>query len=167
MTNKLTSINTDEALKIAMQCAMDMKNFYKKASELIEDNDDAYAILSGLSEKHADHKAKLFKGYSSALGKKLLYLKLGRKHKLKTLQTCGDDPNDAVRMAKKNETELKKYYVIVSRRVYEPEIRLLFRELATEIDQHLALLESSFAEPLTLDEESIAEERFEKEYSTN
>ncbi len=149
MTN-LNSINTLDALKVSIQCEADMQLYYTKAASLVK-SDDAEAILHGLSEKEEKNRQRLIKTYSKTSGKKILYLNLGKKHKLSSLLKCGDDPNDAVRTVKKNEKELKDFYQLVSRRLVESELRQLFRDLAMEREQHLALLESLFAEPLNLD----------------
>ncbi len=157
MTHHLTSIDSDEAIKIAMQSAIDMATYYDKTISLIQ-NPEANAILAGLAEKHQNHRQTLLKAYSKLSGKKILYLRLNKRHKLSNLIPCGDEPNDAVRNAKKNEDIVKVFYATVSRRVYEPEIRLIFRRLADDEEQNLALLESSFEEPLTLDQEPIPED---------
>ncbi len=150
MTHKLTAIDTDDGLKIAIQISKDMGRYYEKASTLVTD-DDATTILTRLAEKHQTHQAELIKAYATVSGKKILYLNLGRKHKLNTLVKCPDDPNESVRMAKKNESEARTFYLTLSRRIYEPEIRSIFRDLAQRAEQNLALLESSFVEPLALD----------------
>ena len=153
---KIKSLDSVDALKMAIQCAMDMKDYYDSAVSLVK-NDDAIAILKGLAEKKDKHRIQLIRIYSRLSGKKILYLNLGKKHKLSSLQRCGTDPNDAIRTAKNNDTELCNFYITISRRLYEPELRQLFRNLALEVEQHIALLESSFVEPLTLDQEPIAE----------
>ncbi len=153
---KIKSVDSVDALKMAIQCAMDMKDYYDSAASVVK-NDDAVAILRGLAEKKDKHRIQLIRIYSRLSGKKILYLNLGKKHKLSSLQRCGSDPNEAVRTAKKNESELCNFYLTISRRLYEPELRQLFRNLALEVEQHIALLESSFVEPLTLDQERIAE----------
>lgn len=165
---KFLSIDSSDALKMAIQCKRDMKDYYEKASSLVK-NDDAEAILKGLAEKEEKHRIKLIKTYSKLSHKKILYLNLGKKHKLNTLLRCGDDPNQAIRDAKQNETEIKKFFLAVSRRLYESEIRQIFRELVLEEEQHIALLESSFVEPLTLDQESVEndENAFKEFASTN
>ena len=56
------------------------------------------------------------------------------------------------RSAKKNENELKNFYLSVSKRFIDTETRQLFRELALEEEQHIALLESSFVEPFNLEQ---------------
>jgi rubrerythrin len=150
--NTIRSIDSLEAIKMSLQCEYDMQEYYQKATSLMQ-NDDAVAILNGLAEKETTHKKRLIRAYSHASGKKLLYLNLGKKHKIGILLKCVDDPNDAIRNAKKNEKELKSFYLTVSRRLLEPELRQLFRELALEQEQHYALLESSFQEPLQLDED--------------
>lgn len=151
--NTITSIDSLEAIKMSLQCESDMQEYYQKASSLMQ-NENAIAILSGLAEKENSHEKRLVRAYSQTSGKKLLYLNLGKKHKVGILLKCVDDPNDAIRTAKKNEQELKSFYLTVSRRLLEPGLRQLFRELAMEQEQHFALLESSFQEPLQLDEES-------------
>jgi rubrerythrin len=150
MTHKLTAIDTDDGLKISIQISKDMGRYYEKASTLVSD-DDAKAILTRLGEKHQIHQSELIKAYANVSGKKILYLNLGRKHKLNTLVKCPDDPNDSVRMAKKNESEARAFYLTLSRRIYESDIRSFFRDLAQRAEQNLALLESSFVEPLALD----------------
>ena len=150
--NTIRSIDSVEAIKMSLQCEIDMHAFYEKAASIVK-NDDAEAILKGLAEKESKQKQQLIRAHSEVTGKKLLYLKLAKKHKLESLVKCGDDPNDAVRNAKKNEEELKTFYGTISRRLYESDLRQLFRDLAAEREQHLALLESSFVEPLHLDEE--------------
>ena len=152
--NTIRSINSVDAIKMSLQCEIDMHEYYEKAASLVK-NDDAEAILKGLAEKESKQKQRLIRVYSEASGKKLLYLKLSKKHKLEALVKCGDDPNEAVKNAKKNEEELKSFYITISRRLYESDLRQLFRDLASEREQHLALLESSFVEPFHLDEEFV------------
>jgi hypothetical protein len=72
------------------------------------------------------------------------------------LQECGADPNEAIDIAKKNENELKSFYLLISRRLLNPQLRLFFRELVLEEEQYIALLESSFMEPLALEEKTTA-----------
>lgn len=153
---KIGSLDAVEALKMAIQCEMEMKSYYEKCARLMH-NDDAMTILNGLAEKEERHRVQLIRKYSHISGKKILYLNLGKKHKLGTLVACGNDPNEAIRAAKKNENEIKNFYVTVSRRLYESDMRQMFRELALEEEQHIALLESSFVEPLTLDQEQSGE----------
>jgi rubrerythrin len=149
---KIGSLDAVEALKMAIQCEMDMKTYYEKCAQLVR-NDDAMAILNGLAQKEERHRLQLIKKYSVISGKKILYLNLGKKHKLTTLIACGNDPNESIRIAKKNENEIKSFFLTVSRRLYESDLRQLFRDLVLEEEQHIALLESSFVEPLTLDQE--------------
>jgi rubrerythrin len=148
--NAPRSIDSIEALKLAIQSAMDMKYFYEKAASLAK-NDDAMAILKGLAEKEEKHRCSLVKTYSQVSGKKILYLNLGKKHKLSSLLACGDDPNEAVRNAKRNEMAIKNFYLSASRKLLEPFLRLVFLDLALEEEQHIAVLESSFIEPLALE----------------
>lgn len=154
---KITSLDTVEAIKMAIQCEMDMKAYYEKATRLMK-NDDAITILRGLAQKEEKHRLQLIRCYSRISGKKILYLNLGKKHKLGTLQPCGDDPNGAIRQAKRNETEINNFYLMVSRRLFESELRQFFRDLAFEEEQHIALLESTFVEPLTLDQQQLTNE---------
>jgi rubrerythrin len=149
--NKIGTLSAVDALKMAIQCEMDMKCYYDKAAVLVK-NDDAVAILRGLAEKEEKHRLQLIRKYSQISGKKILYLNLGKKHKLGTLIPCGDDPNEAIRNAKKNKTEIRGFFITVSRRMYESEMRQLFRDLALEEEQHIVLLESSFGEPLDLEQ---------------
>jgi rubrerythrin len=155
--NKITTLSSVDALKMAIQCEMDMKTYYEKSAALIK-NDDAIAILLGLAEKTELHRLQLIRKYSSISGKKILYLNLGKKHKLGTLIPCAEDPNDLIRNAKKNESEIRNFYITVSRRMYESDMRQLFRDLALEEEQHIVLLESSFGEPLNLDQPVVQNE---------
>ncbi|HNR69146.1 MAG TPA: hypothetical protein PKN04_16440 [bacterium] len=144
MTQKITAIDADDALKIALQCAMDMNAFYCKASSLIDDG-DAKAIFSGLAEKHLKTKARLIRAYSQVSGKKILYLQLGKKHRLNTLLPCPDSVEELFPVVEKNETEVSNFFMMISRRLFSAEVRNLFRELALECEQHIAILEASFA----------------------
>jgi len=153
---KIVSIDSLDALKMSIQCETDMQFYYEKAAELVK-SDDAEAILKGLAERKRKHRTELVRWYSRISGKKILYLNLGKKHKLNTLKECDQDPNDAVRIAKANEVELKDFYHTISRRLLEANLREYFRKLVQEEEQHLALLESSFVEPLTLDQEPLEE----------
>jgi rubrerythrin len=163
---KIKSLDSVDALKMAIQCSMDMKEYYDQAITIIK-NDDAIAILRGLAEKKEKNRNQLIRTYSRLSGKKILYLNLGKKHKLNSLQRCGSDPNEAIRIAKKNETELCNFYLTISRRLYEIELRQLFRNLALEVEQFIALLESSFVEPLILDQEPNPEnEMIHEEFSS-
>lgn len=149
--NKIGILSSLDALKMAIQCEMDMKTYYERAAALIK-NDDATAILLGLAEKEESHRVQLIRKYSSICGKKILYLNLGKKHKLGTLVPCSEDPNEVIRNAKKNESEIRNFFITVSRRMYESDMRQLFRDLALEEEQHIVLLESSFCEPLNLEQ---------------
>lgn len=144
--NKIGTLSNVDALKMAIQCKMDMKLYYDRAATLIK-NDDATAILLGLAAKEEAHRLQLIRKYSSISGKKILYLNLGKKHKLGTLIPCGDDPNEAIRNTKKNETEIKNFFITVSRRMYQSDMRMLFREIALEEEQHIVLLNLPFANP--------------------
>lgn len=150
----LTSVDTMDALKMAIQCEMDMKAFYQQVAQLLQ-NDDAVSIFQGLAEKEEKHRIKLIRLYSRLSGKKILYLNLGKKHKLGTLQPCPSDPNLAVRQAKKNANELKNFYLTIARRMFQNELRQFFREMALEEEQHIAVLESSFIEPLSLNQSDV------------
>lgn len=147
--NKIGILSAVDALKMAIQCEMEMKCYYEKAATLVK-NDDAIAILRGLADKEEKHRLQLIRKYSSLCGKKILYLNLGKKHKLGTLLPCGDDANEVIRTAKKNESEIRSFFVMVSRRMYQSDMRQLFRDLALEEEQHIALLESSFDEHVDL-----------------
>lgn len=147
--NKIGTLSSVDALKMAIQCEMDMKAYYEKSAALIK-NDDAIAILLGIAEKKETHRLQLIRKYSSISGKKILYLNLGKKHKLGTLIPCSDDVREVILNAKKNEGEIRNFYITVSRRMYESDMRQLFRDLALEEEQHIVLLESSFCEPLDL-----------------
>jgi rubrerythrin len=151
------SLDTVDTLKMAIQCEMDMEAYYSKLA-LIINNDDAIAILKGLAEKEEKHRLRLIKFYSRQSGNKILYLNLGKKHKLNTLVKCGDNPVEAIRMAKKNEIEVKNYYLSVSKKLFENDLRHLFRELAMEEEQHIAVLESSFVEPISFEQNEIKSE---------
>jgi len=151
------SLDVVDTLKMAIQCQMDMESYYNKLVSLI-DNDDAIAILRGLAEKEEKQRLRLIKYYSRLSGKKILYLNLGKKHKLNTLVKCSDDPVEAIRMAKKNETEVKNYFQMVSRRLIENDLRRLFQELALETEHHLAILESSFVEPISFESSGVKSE---------
>lgn len=154
---KIHTIDPVDALKISIQSEKEMKAYYNKASSLVKD-DDAKTILQGLAERaHARHKTCI-NMYSKFSGKKILFLNLDKRHKLNTLQRCSDDPNDAVRVAKRNEKEIAAFYTTISHRFLQTELRSFYREIASEHQQHLALLESSFEEPLTLDQESDEED---------
>lgn len=145
------ALDTVDTIKMAIQCEMDMENFYGKLASLIA-NDDAVAILRGLSEKEEKHRSRLIRFYSRLSGKKILYLNLGKKHKLNTLFKCTDNAVESLRLAKKNENELKNFYLSVCKRFIDTETRELFRDLAMEEEQHIALLESSFVEPINLEQ---------------
>ncbi|MBN1997183.1 hypothetical protein JW935_06495 [candidate division KSB1 bacterium] len=154
MIQKIHTIDALDALKMSIQSSMDLKDYYNDAAALVK-NDDAEAILIGLADKKERHRQALIKIYSKTCGKKILYLNLGRKHKLNTLQKCSQDPNDAVRTAKKNEKELRTFFSTVARRLVDAELRNYFRHLAIEQDKDLTLLESSFEEPLMLDQDEL------------
>ena len=155
---KFNTIDTLDAIKMSIQSESDMKEFYEKAAVLVQSNQEALAIFTSLSEKTEKRRQKLVRLYSKICGKKILYLNLGKKHKLSTLIRCGNDPNEAIDLAKKNETELRSFYIAVSRRLIESALRQLFREFTLERDQHLALLESSFTEPITLNKDGKSDD---------
>jgi rubrerythrin len=150
---KIQSINSIDAIKMSIQCEVDMSQYYLDVCDLIQ-NDDSMAILRGLAAKRDKHRHDLIRLYSRLCGKKILYLNLGRKHKLITLQTCPDNATDAIALAKKNEKEVKSFYSTVSRRLLEPELRQFFREMVIQEDQYMTLLESSFEEPAIVTEET-------------
>jgi rubrerythrin len=155
---KIQTINSIDAIKMSIQCEVDMGKFYLTASGLLQ-NDDALAILRGLTDKREKHRHDLVRLYSKLCGKKILYLNLGRKHKLNTLLQCPDNANDAISTAKKNEKELKIFYHTVSRRLLEPELRHFFRALVNEVDQYITLLESSFEDPLLEENDAMGKKK--------
>ena len=148
---KIYTIEPIDALKISIQSEREMSMYYQKAVQLPYE-DDVRNILVGLG-KHADeHRQRAIEMYSKFTGKKLLFLNLDKRHKLNTLQRCSDEPNDAMRIAKKNEKEMADFYGTVCRRFLDAELRSFFRQLAAENYQHLALLEATFVEPLMLNQ---------------
>jgi len=149
---KIFTIDPVDALKMAIQSEKEMRSYYKKAASLVKD-EDAYTILSGLADHAEEHRKRSIDMYSQVSGKKILFLNLDSRHKLNTLQRCSDDPNDAVRTAKKNEKELGNFYNVIARRFLDSDLRAFFRDLANDNQQHLTLLEASFEEPLMLDDE--------------
>ena len=153
---KIQSINSIEAIKMAIQCEVDMAKYYEDVCCLIQ-NDDSLAILHGLASTRVRRRHELIRLYSKLCGKKILYLNLGRKHKLNSLQTCPDNAFDAITVAKKNEKEVKLFYTTVSRRLLEPELRQFFRDMVIQEDQYSTLLESSFEEPVLLDNEPVTQ----------
>ena len=150
---KIYSIDPIDALKISIQSEKEMHSFYTKAASLVQD-EDALTILQGFAEHAAQHKQQSIDMYSVVSGKKILFLNLDKRHKLTTLQRCSDDPYDAIRLAKKNEKELSEFYNTVSRRFIELDLRRFFRDLAADNQQHHVLLEASFAEPISSDEDT-------------
>lgn len=154
---KIHTVDPIDALKISIQSEKEMHAFYKKAASLIKDEEDR-AIIEGMANHAEEHRQKSIDMYSQVSGKKILFLNLDKRHKLKTLQRCSNDPNDAIRIAKKNEKELSNFYMTISRRFLDTELRDYFRSLASQNQQHLTLLEASFEEPLTLDEDPEEED---------
>ena len=148
---KIVTIDPIDALKISIQSEKDMHAFYKKAASLVQD-EDAKTILESFADHAAQHSQRSIDMYSAVSGKKILFLNLDKKHKLTTLQRFNDDPNEAIRIAKKNEKELSSFYFTVSRRFIQADLRHFFRELAADNQQHLVLLEATFAEPVSSDE---------------
>ena len=65
--NKIGTLSNVDALKMAIQCKMDMKLYYDRAATLIK-NDDATAILLGLAAKEEAHRLQLIRKYSSISG---------------------------------------------------------------------------------------------------
>lgn len=149
---KIFTIEPIDALKIAIQSEQEMQNYYNQAAELVKDG-DAKSILQGLAARAAEHRKNSIEQYSRFSGKKILFLNLDKRHKLNSLQRCPDSPNEAVRVAKRNEKEMYEFYATVSRRFIDAELRAFFRKLAGEHLQHHTLLEASFVEPLALDQE--------------
>jgi len=148
---KIYTIDPIDALKISIQSEKEMQEFYKKAATLVED-EDTVSILLGFAEHAALHRQKSIDMYSKVSGKKILFLNLDKRHKLTTLQRCSDDPGEAIRIAKKNEKELSSFYSTVARRFIEIDLRKFFRDLAADNQQHLVLLEASFAEQIGSEE---------------
>lgn len=148
---KIYTIEPIDALKIAIQSERELSIYYQKALQLPYE-DDVRSILAGLGQHADEHHQRAIEMYSKFTGKKILFLNLDKRHKLNTLQRCSDEPNDAVRIAKKNEKEMADFYGTVCRRFLDAELRSFFRQLAAENHQHLALLEATFVEPLMLNQ---------------
>ncbi len=163
---KIYTIEPIEALKMSIQSEREMQRFYQKAAELVVDQ-NARSILEGLASHAEGHRNRAVSMYSTFTGKKVLFLNLDKRHKLNSLQRCGDDPNEAVRVAKRNEKEISDFYAMVSRRFLDAGLRAFFRKLAADHLQHLALLESSFLEPLALNQPEEKEEEDHQNVSQN
>lgn len=153
---KLGSIGALDALKIAIQSETDMEQFYKDMSSSFE-IDEVEAVFKGLANKESQHRKRLIKEYSRLSGRRILYLNLNKKHKLNVTFNYDSDPKEMVEIAKKNEKQSRDFYLGVSRRLYEPELRKFFRDLAMEEEQHFALIESTFAESFAMVEEENQE----------
>jgi len=149
---KIYTIEPIDALKMSIQSEKELHSYYEKAASLMKD-EDARTILLGLCEHAENHRKKSIDMYSKFTGKKILFLNLDKRHKLNTLQRCSEDPNDAVRVAKRNEKEMSDFYSTISRRFLDADLRSFFRQMSSENQQHLTLLEASFNEPLNLDQE--------------
>lgn len=150
---KMYAIEPIDALKMSIQSEREMQAYYEKAAELLHE-EDARSILNGLAAHAEEHRKRATEMYSKFTGKKILFLNLDKRHKLNTLQRCSTDPNDSIRIAKKNEKEMSLFYATVCRRFLDSELRSFFRQFAAEKQQHLTLLEASFVEPLMLDQEA-------------
>lgn len=142
---KLGSIGALDALKIAIQSKTDMQQFYVEIGSTL-DIDEIRAVFQGLAEKETQQRKRLIQAYSQISGRKILYLNLNKKHKLNVSFDYNSDPHEIFEIAKKNERESRDFYLGVSRRLYEPELRKFFRDFAMEEEQHLALLESTINE---------------------
>jgi rubrerythrin len=153
---KLGSIGALDALKIAIQSETDMQQFYNDVGSYFE-IDEIEAVLKGIANKEAQHRKRLIKEYSRLSGRKILYLNLNKKRKLNVLKNFESDPKEIVEIAKKNEKESRDFYLGISRRLYEPELRKFFRDLAMEEEQHIALIESTFAESFAMEEDENQE----------
>jgi len=153
---KFGSIGALDALKIAIQSESEMQQFYEDISTMFE-IDDMVAVLKGLAGTEAKHRKRLVKEYSRLSGRKILYLNLNKKRRLNVTLNYDSDPKEIIEVAKKNEKESRDFYIGISRRLYEPELRKFFRDLAFEEEQHLALLESTFAEAFAIPEEENQE----------
>ncbi len=159
---KMYTIEPIDALKIAIQSEQEMQNYYNQACQKVKDG-DAKSILQGLAVRAAEHRKNAIDEYSRFSGKKILFLNLDKRHKLNSLQRCPDSPNEAIRVAKRNEKEMYDFYVTVSRRFVDAGLRAFFRKLAGEHLQHHTLLEASFVEPLALDQDIESDERQDEE----
>ena len=153
---QILTIDPIDALKMSIQSEKEMRTYYKKAASLVKD-DSARTILEGFAEHAEEHRKRSIDMYSKVSGKKILFLNLDKRYRINTLQRCSDEPNDAVRIAKRNEKEMSNFYTTISRRFLQNDVRTYFRNLANDNQQHAALLEASFVEPLTLDEEPSEE----------
>lgn len=154
---KIFTIDPIDALKMSIQSEKEMQTFYEKAATLVKD-EDAQTIFHNLAAHADQHRQDSIDMYSRTSGKKILFLNLDKRHKLTALQRCSDDPYDAIRVAKRNEKELSAFYTTVSRRFIQQELRNYFRNLATDNQQHLTLLEASFEEPIELGDEHSEEQ---------
>ena len=153
---KFGSIGALDAMKIAIQSETDMQQFYEEASTFFE-IDQIEAVFKGLATKEAQHRKRLIKEYSRLSGRKILYLNLNKKHKLNVLLNFESDPKEIIETARRNEKESRDFYLGIARRLYEPELRKFFRNLALEEEQHLALIESTFTEYFAVPEEENQE----------
>lgn len=153
---KILTVDPIDALKMSIQSEKEMQAYYKKAASLVED-DDARAILQGFANHADEHRQGSIDMYSKISGKKILFLNLDKRHKLSTLQRCSDDVLDAIRVAKRNERELSEFYMTISRRFMQQDLRSFFRKMASDNLQHLTLLEASFEDWFNEDED-VSEE---------
>ena len=149
------AIDVLDALKIAIQATKDLQKFYHDAASNI-DSEEGSVIFKRLAQREAQHRKQLIKIYSQISGKKILYLNLNKKHKLNMLAANPSNKFDLVNIAKQNEKESRDFYLSISRRMLDEKTRKMFKELALEEEQHLAILESSFEkDPTTYGKMSV------------
>jgi len=99
------SITPVDALKMSIQSEKEMRNYYNKATTVVQD-EHAKSILKAFADHAEANRENSIAMYSKMSGRRILYLNLDRRHRLNTLLRCSDDPNDVIRTAKRNEKKL-------------------------------------------------------------
>ncbi|MDZ7723344.1 MAG: hypothetical protein U5R06_11210 [candidate division KSB1 bacterium] len=149
--HRIYAIEPLEALKMSIQSEKEMTEFYKKAQSLFY-NDEAESTLKQMLNACLQNRQKSISQYSQVSGKRILYLNLDRKHRLNSLMHCGKDSRESINTAKRNEKELVDFYMTLSRRFLDADLRAFFRSLGDEHQDHLHKLEKRFENPELFDE---------------
>ena len=148
---RIYAIEPLEALKMSIQSEKEMYEFYQKAKSLFM-NDDAQSILKKLMNGCVNNRQESISKYSEVSGKRILYLNLDRKHRLNSLIRCGKDKRESIITAKRNEKELTEFYLTLSRRFLDADLRAFFRTLGDEHQTYLDKLEKKFDNPEVFEE---------------
>jgi len=147
-----------EALRIAIQSEIDSFQLYRKAIEAAVD-EDCKKLLAILAKEGRGYRRKLEQEYTRLSGKRLLYINLLQKRRIKRSIPPNATSLEILRIAIENKKDNRDFFEQAARRTLDPEGRKILLWLVEEEDKQLDLLQAEYNVRQKLHEGNPAEVR--------